>query len=210
MKLTFGALLFVITICLSNAQYGNVELSTGGFSFIPAFTDTNPNIIFNAGTGTQKRLSAHLIGSVRTADMSPRGFIFITRLKLIDKKFKLNLGTHLPAVQVDENHHMDTFFAQEITMSYPVSEKWMLSSMYIHGKGKNNDLEINLLTVNAQTSWGRFGFLSQGYILDLDQTFGVAETVSYSLNPRFTLKGFVNQTLSNNDFKWTLGLAYKL
>lgn len=95
-------------------------------------------------------------------------------------------------------------------MSYPISEKWMLSSMYIHGKGKNNDLEINLLTVNAQTSWGKFGFLSQGYILDLDQIFGVAETVSYSLSPRFTLKGIVNQTLSNNDFKWTLGLAYKL
>jgi hypothetical protein len=66
------------------------------------------------------------------------------------------------------------------------------------------------LKVNTQTSWGRFGFPSQGYILDLDQTFNVAETVSYSLNPRFSLKGFVNQTLSNNDFKWTLGLAHKL
>ena len=192
------------------AQYGNIELSTGGFSFVPAFTDTKPNIIINAGTGTQKRLSAHLIGSIRTGNMSPRGMIFITRLKVIDKKLKFNIGAHLPAFQTDENDHMDTFFAQEVSLAYPLTAKWILSSLYLHGKGKNNDLEINLLTLNARHIRGKFGFLTQVYFLDLDRTNGLAETVSYRISERFTLNGFVNQTLSTSDFKWTLGLAYSL
>jgi len=49
MKLTFGALLFVITICLSNAQYGNVELSTGGFSLYPRLQIPTPTLFLMRG-----------------------------------------------------------------------------------------------------------------------------------------------------------------
>ena len=40
--------------------------------------------------------------------------------------------------------------------------------------------------------------------------FGIAETINYQLSSRFDLRGFVNQTLSPNQFIWTLGLRYNL
>ena len=87
-----------------------------------------------------------------------------------------------------------------------MSDRWNLSAMYIHGKGRNNDLEINLLTLNAQLSYLRFSFLSQIYLLDLDQTYGFAENITYKLTDNIDLRGFANTTLSNGDFKWTVGL----
>jgi len=198
--------LFWLGISIVHAQYANVELSSGGFSFVPAFTDTNPNLILNAGTTGKGILSAHMIGNIRMESLNPRGFIFITRAKIIDQQFKLSAGIHLPAIQIDEDFHVDTFFAQELIASYKVSDRWNLSAMYIHGKGRNNDLEINLLTLNAQLSYLRFSFLSQFYLLDLDKTYGFAENITYKLTDKIDLRGFANTTLSNGDFKWTVGL----
>lgn len=192
------------------AQYGAVELSSGGFSFVPAFTDTNPNIIITAGTGNKKRLSAHMIGNIRMGSLNPRGFIFISRLKVLDNKFKFSIGTHLPAIQIDTDFQVDTFFAQEAIASYEVSDKLSFSSMYIHGKGRNNDLEIHLLTFNAHARYHKLAFTTQLYLLDLDQTFGLAETLVYPIAKKLQVKAFLNQTLSNGDFRWTLGLKYAL
>lgn len=211
MKVSLWVLFFsFFTYSFVHAQYASVELSSGGFSFVPAFTDENPNIIINAGTGSKGLFSAHMIGNIRMGSLNPRGFIFITRMKLIDKKLKLNIGTHLPAIQIDEDFQVDTFFAQEVTAAYPLSEKFSLSTLYIHGKGRNNDLEINLLAINGHYGFSNFSFVSQVYFLDLDQTYGVAETISYRLSKQFELKGFLNQTISSNDFRWTVGLNYHL
>ena len=105
-----------------------------------------------------------MIGNIRMESLNPRGFIFITRAKIIDQQFKVSAGIHLPAIQIDEEFHVDTFFAQELIASYKVSDRWNLSAMYIHGKGRNNNLEINLLTLNADLSYLRFSFLSQIYL----------------------------------------------
>jgi len=187
-------------------QYGSLELSSGGFSFVPAFTDNNPNLILNAGTATNGLIPGHMIANVRMTTMNLRGLIFISRLKLSDKKFKLSAGIHLPVLQIDETFKTDSFFAQEVIASYPLSDKVQLSSMYIHGKGRNNDLEINLLTLNVNVIKGNFSFLSQLYLLDLDNTSGIAEHVNYKLTDKWDLRGFINYTLSENDFIWTLGL----
>jgi hypothetical protein len=56
--LTLGVALFAVQV---DAQYGSIELSSGGFSFIPDFTSRDPHIILSAGTGTGKRLSAHFL-----------------------------------------------------------------------------------------------------------------------------------------------------
>jgi hypothetical protein len=207
--------IFIVSCILSgvigSAQYASLELSTGGFSFVPAFTDSQSNLIINAGTGTKGLLSAHMIGNIRSESMSPRGFIFMTRAKLFDKKFKMTAGIHLPAIQIDQdNFQTDTFFAQEIIASYPISEKVTLSTMYIHGKGRNNDLEINLLTLNTTVIQGRFSFLSQIYVLDLDNTFGAAESITYKLSDRWDLRGFANHTASNGKFIWTAGVRRHL
>jgi len=199
-------ILFFIGISNVNAQYANAEISSGGFSFVPAFTDTNPNLIIYAGTGNKGLISAHMVGNIRLSSMNPRGFIFITRAKIINKKFKLTAGIHLPAIQIDEDFQVDTFFAQELIASYKLSDHWSLSSMYLHGKGRNNDLEINLMTFNAQFSYKRFLFLTQLYLLDLDHTYGLAENITYKLTKKLDIRGFANSTISNGDFKWTIGL----
>lgn len=197
---------FWIGMSLVQAQYANIEFSSGGFSFVPAFTDPNPNLIVHAGTASKGLFSAHMIGNIRMESLNPRGFIFITRAKIIDKQFKLSAGVHLPAIQIDEEFQVDTFFAQELIASYRVSDRWALSAMYIHGKGRNNELEINLLTFNALLTHHRFSFLNQIYLLDLDQTFGLAENITYKLNDQWDIRGFMNSTISNGDFRWTFGL----
>lgn len=204
-------LLFFISISQTYAQYASVELSSGGFSFVPAFTDIESNFIINAGTGTKGLVSAHMIGNIRSVSMNPRSFIFITRAKLFDQKFKMTAGIHLPAMQIDQDtFEVDSFFAQELIASYPISEKVTLSAMYIHGKGRNNDLEINLLTMNANVVHGRFSFLSQVYLLDLDNTYGAAESITYKLFDKWDLRGFANYTASIQDFKWTVGIRRHL
>ena len=74
--------LFWLGISIVHAQYANVELSSGGFSFVPAFTDTNPNLILNAGTTGKGILSAHMIGNIRMESLNPRGFILLLEQKL--------------------------------------------------------------------------------------------------------------------------------
>lgn len=207
MKQFLIALFFIsIGFNKAQAQYASVELSSGGFSFVPAFTDTNPNLIIHAGTASKGVLSAHMIGNIRLESLNPRSFIFISRAKIIDKKFKLSAGIHLPAVQIDEDLKVDTFFAQELIGSYALSDRWTLSAMYIHGKGRNNDLELNLLTMNGQFTTQRFSFLSQLYILDLDHAYGFAENITYKLANSIDIRGFANSTFSNGDFRWTIGV----
>tara|TARA_Y100000385_G_C13047318_1_gene618103 strand:- start:981 stop:1610 length:630 start_codon:yes stop_codon:yes gene_type:complete len=195
------------------SQYGSIELSTGGFSFIPAFTDSSPNIIINAGTGNKKLVSAYMIGNIRVNTLNPRSFFFVTQIKLLDKKnkkLKLSGGIVFPVIQIEDDYTVKTYFSQRISASYPVIKKLMLNTTYIHGKGINNDIEINLFSISGILKQNKFSFITQAYYLDIDTTFGIAETINYKLNSKFDLRGFVNQTLSPNQFIWTLGLRYNL
>ncbi|MEN9981204.1 MAG: hypothetical protein RL542_991, partial [Bacteroidota bacterium] len=66
-------LLLIITFffgTLAHAQYANFEASTGGFSFIPAFTSEDPHFIINAGTNDAKPLSFHLLSTVRMSNFT--------------------------------------------------------------------------------------------------------------------------------------------
>lgn len=205
-------LLIITFFCglFAHAQYANFEASTGGFSFIPAFTSEDPHLIINAGTNDAKPLSFHLLSTIRLSNFTPRGIVFISRYKLIDKKFKATVGIHLPAIQISDDYIVDTFFAQELIANYPVSKKVSIGAFYVHGQGKNNDLEINFLSFNTNVVQGNFSFLSQAYVLDLDDTFGISETVTYKINKNMDFRGFANKTLSDGKFNWTLGARYHL
>ena len=195
---------------LIHAQYANFEASTGGFSFIPAFTSDSPHLIINAGTNESKRLSFHTLSTVRLSNLTPRGVVLISRYKLIDKKLKVNIGIHLPAIQINDDDHVDTFFAQELITNYELSKNVSIGAFYLHGKGKNNDFEANFLAFNANVVRGNFSFLSQLYGLDMDKTYGVSETITYKINKNIDLRGFVNKTISDGKFNWTLGARYNL
>ncbi|RKS99485.1 hypothetical protein [Flavobacterium sp. 123] len=195
---------------LAHAQYANFEASTGGFSFIPAFTSNSPHLIINAGTNESKRLSFHTLSTVRLSNFTPRGVVLISRYKLIDKKLKVNIGVHLPAIQINDDDHVDTFFAQELIASYELSKKVSVGAFYLHGKGKNNDFEANFLSFNTNVVQGNFSFLSQLYGLDMDETYGVSETITYKINKNIDVRGFANKTISDGKFNWTLGARYNL
>lgn len=202
--LTLGVALFAVQV---DAQYGSVELSSGGFSFIPDFTSRNPHIILSAGTGTGKRLSAHFLSLIRTDNLTPRNAIFITRYQLIDRRFKLSIGTHLPGLQITDDFTVDSFFGQEVLTNYRINDKWSLRSMYLHGKGRNLDLEMNFFTAGAAYAKGKLNTYSQFWILDLDNAFGFSQSVGYQLAPHYSLRLFANQTLTGEkDFIATIGL----
>jgi hypothetical protein len=61
MKFKLFTILAFFCATFAQAQYASFEASTGGFSFIPAFTSEDPHIIVNAGTTDSKRLSFHLL-----------------------------------------------------------------------------------------------------------------------------------------------------
>ncbi|MGA0383697.1 MAG: hypothetical protein ACO3L1_01730 [Flavobacteriaceae bacterium] len=202
--LTLGVALFAVQV---DAQYGSVELSSGGFSFIPDFTSRDPHIILSAGTGTGKRLSAHFLSLIRTDNLTPRNAIFITRYQLIDRRFKLSIGTHLPGLQITDDFTVDSFFGQEVLTNYRINDKWSLRSMYLHGKGRNLDLEMNFFTAGAAYAKGKLNTYSQFWILDLDNAFGFSQSVGYQLAPHYSLRLFANQTLTGEkDFIATIGL----
>ncbi|MGA0987980.1 MAG: hypothetical protein ACO3RO_07340 [Flavobacteriaceae bacterium] len=188
------------------AQQGSIELSSGGFSFVPNFTSEDPHFILNMSTSSEKRLSAHLLSLVRTENLVPRNAILITRYQLLDRRFKLSVGTHLPAFQINDDYTVDSFFAQEVLTDYQINERWAVRSMYLHGKGRNLDLEIHFFTAGAAYAKARFSSYSQFWVLDLDNGFGLSQTFGYQLGKKLTLNAFANQTLSTGDFIWTVGL----
>lgn len=204
-------LFFVSCVYLvSYSQYGSVELSSGGFSPVPAFTDNQPNFVINAGTSSKKRISAHFVANIRINEMKPRSGIFITRLNLINKKFKLNIGAHLPAFQVDDDFHMTTFFAKEVSSSYQLNERIGFHLIYINGKGMNEDFGLNMMGLTTVYTKNKFRFSTQLYLMDFENTNGFAESISYRLSERFSINGFINKTLSTGQVISTIGLQYHM
>lgn len=206
----FIAIITFFCATFAHAQYANIEASTGGFSFIPAFTSEDPHYVINAGTNENKAFSFHLLSTIRMSNFTPRGVVFISRYKLIDQKLKASIGIHLPAIQISDANTVNTFFAQEFIANYPISKKVTIGAFYLHGKGKNNDFEANFLAFNTNVVQGNFSFLSQAYMLDLDHTYGISETISYQMNKNIDLRGFANKTVSDGKFTWTLGARYNL
>lgn len=202
--------LFVLIASSAYSQYGSVELNTGGFSLVPAFTDDQPNFILNLGTSTDRRVTGSLIANIRVEGMKTRGGIFITRYKLIDKKLKLHLGAHLPAFQVDEDYHMDTFFAREVLATYQLSESVGFTGMFIRGTGMNNDFKMKLLNFMTIIRKNSFVFTTQVYGMDFENTYGIAQAISYTLSKKLSINGFLNKTLSNGSTISTLGLRYHM
>jgi len=202
--------LFFLIASSAYSQYGSVELNTGGFSLVPAFTDDQPNFILNLGTSTDRRVTGSLIANIRVEGMKPRGGIFITRYKLIDKKLKLHLGAHLPAFQVDEDYHMDTFFAREVLATYQLNESVGFTGMFIRGTGMNNDFKMKLLNFMTIIRKNSFVFTTQLYGMDFENTYGIAQAISYTLSKKLSINGFLNKTLSNGSTISTLGLRYHM
>ena len=202
-------LFFVVTISL-RAQTGSIEMSTGGFSFVPAFTSREPNLIINAGTNPKRRLTGHIMYLMRLKSFTLNTVVLISRYKVINKKFKMIVGLHIPAMQLTDKYAVTSFFGQELTTIYPVNNKWTVGTFMLKGEGRNKDLSIALGAVNVVRTAGKWNFLSQAYYLNLGNVTGVAETITYDFNTHFQAKAFGNYSLSDGSVISTIGLKYNL
>ncbi|MHA8083613.1 hypothetical protein ACST14_09335 [Aquirufa sp. A-Brett2-15D] len=192
------------------AQTASIEMSTGGFSFIPAFTSKEPNLIINAGTNPKKRLTGHLMYMMRIQSMTPTTVALFTRYRFIDKKFKAIIGIHMPAFQMTEDYEVTSFFGRELTMSYPLSKKMSVGSFILNGQARNTDFKVTLISGNTNYHHKKWNFLSQGYYLSVGDLTGVAETISYDINEHFQAKAFGNYTLTDGQVIGTISLKYNL
>ncbi|MFM6947408.1 MAG: hypothetical protein ACKOWQ_00195 [Aquirufa sp.] len=208
-KLLFSIILLSLSITL-NAQTGSIELSSGGFSFVPAFTSKEPNLIINASTNLDKKLTGHLMYTMRVKSMTPNTIALITRYKLFNKKFKASLGLHIPAMQVSEDYKVTSLFGQELNTSYPVSEKVTLGVFLLNGVARNSDFKALFSAFNVNYHKDKWNLLSQGYYLDNGNLTGVAESISYDIDKHFQAKAFANYTITDQFFIGTIGVNYRL
>lgn len=208
-KLLFILLLITTSLSLT-AQTGSIELSSGGFSFIPAFTSKEPNLIINAETNPDKKLTGHIMYTMRVKSMTPNTIALITRYKLLNKKFKASLGLHIPAMQVMEDYSVTSLFGQELNTSYPVSPKVTLGVFLLNGHARNSDFKALFSAFNVNYHKDKWNLLSQGYYLDNGNLTGVAESISYDIDKHFQAKAFANYTITDQFFIGTIGVNYRL
>jgi hypothetical protein len=200
----------IIATSTLKAQTGSIEVSTGGFSFIPAFTSKEPNMIINASTNPKRRLTAAMMYMMRMQSMTPTTVALFTRYRFIDKKFKATAGIHIPAFQMTEDYKVTSFFGRELTLSYPVSKKMSIGSFILNGNARNSDFKVTLISGNTNYRHKNWGFLTQGYYLSVGDLTGVAETISYDIDAHFQAKAFGNITLTDGQVIGTVSLKYNL
>jgi hypothetical protein len=210
MKQLLAICLVILSIGSLQAQTGSIEVSTGGFSFIPAFTSKEPNIIINASTNPKRKLTGALLYMMRVQSMTPTTVALFTRYRFIDKKFKATVGLHIPAFQMTEEYKVTSFFGRELTLSYPVTKKMSVGSFILNGQARNSDFKVTLISGNTNYRHDKWGFLTQGYYLSVGDLTGVAETISYDINAHFQAKAFGNYTLTDGQVIATVGLKYNL
>ena len=204
------ALCLILASFTLSAQTGSIEMSTGGFSFIPAFTSKEPNMIINASTNPKRRLTGALMYMMRMKSMTPTTVVLFTRYRFIDKKFKATAGIHMPAFQMTEQYKVTSFFGRELTLSYPVNASWNVGSFILNGNARNTDFKVTLVSGNANYHHKKWNFFSQGYYLSVGELTGVAETISYDINKHFQAKAFGNYTITDGQVIGTVGLKYNL
>ena len=210
MKQLLALCLIILTAGSLQAQTGSIEMSTGGFSFIPAFTSKEPNLIINASTNPKRKLTGALMYMMRMQSMTPTTVALFTRYRFIDKKFKAIVGIHIPAFQMTEQYKVTSFFGRELTMLYPINEKLTLGSFILNGNARNTDFKVTLVSGNTNYRHKKWSFLTQGYYLTVGDLTGVAETISYDINAHFQAKAFGNYTLTDGQVIATVGLKYNL
>lgn len=194
------------------SQYGSIELNTGGFSFIPLFTSDKPHFILRAGTNDKKRLSLNLINLIMMDGFHPANYSLITRYKLIDKRLKLNLGFQLPGYRLFENEEFKARSVQEVRASISLNPKTDFLFLYLHGEGKNFEMNNNFYSVYFRKTFNKLVANSQFYILftslEPDSSYGIAQNISYKLKDKISLNFFINKSLTSEVFNRTFGIQF--
>lgn len=132
-----------------------------------------------------------------------------SRYKFLDKRLKSFVGMHLPAFQIDGQYNVSSFIAPEFIATYPVNDKLTLNMMYLRGFGRNIDFSSHFISLSGNyTPIKNLEFSNQTYYLNLENTLGVAETISYKFNKKIQLNGFGTYNFRNELFIGTVGVKY--
>ncbi len=215
---------------------GAASVTNNGFSFIPSFSLGKPAAIFNFNVNGGKRLSFEPEFRFALEDAKPWSFIFIWRYKLVNaEKFKLTIGTHLPAlnfktVPVVKNGaaqnliQVQRFFpVLELAPNYLISKNVSIGAFYLYGHSPEIDATKNTHFVSLRANFSNIKlteqlfcrFNPQVFYLKSDAKDGFYAAANLTLakkNFPFALSTMLNKALeteiAGKDFNWNISLNY--
>ena len=209
MKKLLTILLFLIPFLGISQTTGGVELNSGGFSYIPAYISRDPNLIFDVNHPFNKRFSINMITQVELSNFNIRAVQIDSRYKFLDKRLKGYVGVHLPTFVMDKQYNVSTFVAPLLVSTYSVNDKFNLNGMYLRGFGRNIDFSSHFVSlIGNYTPNKKMNFANQIYYLNLDNTMGVAETITFKMSKDFQLNGFGTYNFRNESFIGTIAIRH--
>lgn len=142
----------------------------------------------------------------------PANYSLISRYKLIDKNFKLKVGLQLPGYRLFENEEYKARSVQEIRASISLNSRTEFSFLYLHGEGKNFQMNNNFYSLYFNKKINKIYADSQFYILftslEPDSSYGIAQKISYQLRDKISLNFFINKSLTDKVFNRTFGVQF--
>ena len=215
---------------------GAASVTNNGFSFIPSFSLGKPAAIFNFNVNGGKRLSFEPEFRFALEGAKPWSFIFIWRYKLVNaEKFKLTIGTHLPAlnfktVPVVKNGaaqdliQVQRFFpVLELAPNYLISKNISIGAFYLYGHSPEIDATKNTHFFSLRANFSHIQltehlfcrFNPQVFYLKSDAKDGVYAAANLTLAKKdfpFSISTMLNKALkteiAGKDFNWNLSLSY--
>ena len=208
-KLLTIVLLSLIPFFGNGQITGGVELTSGGFSYIPTYISRDPNLIFDINLPYYKRFSVNLITQIELSNFNMRAVQVDTRYKILDKRLKLYVGVHLPTFVIDKQYNVSSFVAPLLVSTYSVNDKFNLNGMYLRGFGRNINFSSHFVSLTGNYVLNKkINFANQIYYLNLENTVGVAETILYKFSKQIHFNGFGTYNFRNELFIGTVGVKY--
>jgi hypothetical protein len=96
-----------------------------------------------------------------------------------------------------------------LVSTYSVNDKFNLNGMYLRGFGRNIDFSSHFFSlIGNYVPNKKINFANQVYYLNLDNTLGVAESITYKINEDFQLNGFGTYNFRNESFIGTIAIRH--
>ncbi len=207
-----------------------LEVTTNGFSYVPAFSLGKPASVVNLSIGW-KRFSFE--PQIRNSlEGKPWSYIFIYRYKLITgKKFQATIGAQIPSMVFtekttdsgDNTLAANRFMVGELITNYSISPKISIGTTYFYSRGVQDDtfkhghyLAFRTSISNIKLSEQfQFDFTPQLFYLKLDENDGTYfaanitfEKVNFPISIGASMYSSLQTDIGGNDFDWNVSLIY--
>lgn len=207
-----------------------LEVTTNGFSYVPAFSLGKPASVINLSL-EWKRFSFE--PQIRNSlELKPWSYIFSFRYKLITgNKFQTIIGAQLPSMVFTETTNVsgnnslvaNRFIVGELITNYSISPKISLGTTYFYSRGVQDDtfqhghyfaFSTNFSNIKLSRQF-QFNFTPQLFYLKLDENDGTYfaaninfEKVNFPISIGASMYSSFKTDISGNDFDWNVSLVY--